>query len=120
VFASDWYAEGYGEDDVYFLDLGEPLERQYVEMPDVVVRYCQNGFTLVTRCNERVVFQPEARHLPAGLAGLWDVYEGSRVHDWSSRRAVTVFPAFYPSTQSYYPSGRVYVYLKPRSPKPVS
>ena len=32
------------------------------------------------------------------------------------RRAVTVFPAYYPSTQSYYPSGRVYVYL-PKSPE---
>ncbi len=39
VFASDWYAEGYGKDDVYFLDLGEPLEKQFVETPDAVVRY---------------------------------------------------------------------------------
>jgi hypothetical protein len=117
VFASDWYAEGYGEDDVYFLDLGEPLDRQYVETPDAVVRYYKNGFVLVTRSNMRVIFQPVARFLPAGPAELWDVYEGSRVHDWSTRRAVTVFPAYYPSTQSYYPSGRVYVYLAPRSQK---
>ena len=115
AFASDWYAEGHGEEDVYFLDLGEPLEPQYVEKPDVVVRYYENGFVLVTRSSNRVVFQPEARCLPAGAAGLWDVYEGTRVPGWMSRRAVTIFPAYYPSTQSYYPSGRVYVYLRPIS-----
>jgi len=112
VFASDWYAEGYGKDEVYFLELGKPLDRRYAETPEAVVRYYKNGFVLVTRTNHRVVFQPEARFLPTGVAGLWDVYQGNRVHDWSSRRAVTVVPAFCPSTQSYYPSGRVYVYLR--------
>ncbi|MHB8865811.1 MAG: hypothetical protein ACYC6N_25815 [Pirellulaceae bacterium] len=110
VFASDWYAEGYAEDDVYFLDLGEPLDGQYVETPDAVVRYYKHGFVVVTRSNRRVVFQPDDKYLPAGIADLWDVYEGSRVYGWSSRRAVTLFPAYYPSTGSYYPSGRVYIY----------
>ena len=112
VFASDWYADGYGKDEVYFLDLGKPLDRQYAETPEAVVRYYENGFVLVTRSDHRMVFQPEAKFVPAQVAGLWDVYEGNRVPDWSSRRAVTVVPAYYPSTQSYYPSGRVYVYLR--------
>lgn len=115
VFASDWYAEGFGEDDIYFLDLGEPLHNQYVETPHAVARYYKHGFVVVTRSNRRVVFQPEARFLPVGLSDVWDVYEGTRVHGWSSRRTVTVFPAYYPSTQSYYPSGRVYVCLKKSS-----
>ena len=111
VFASDWHAEGYGEDDIYFVDLGEPLDTGYAETPEVVARYFRNGFVAVTRGNGRVVFSPDAKFLPEGLAGLWDTYEGTRVHGWSSRRTVTVFPAYYPSTQRYYPSGRVYVYL---------
>jgi hypothetical protein len=117
VFASDWYAEGFGDDDIYFLDLGEPLHNQYIETPDAVVRYYKNGFVVATRSNRRVVFQPEAKFLPAGLTDVWDVYEGTRVHGWSSRGAVTVLPAYYPSTQSYYPSGRVYVYLAKSSEK---
>jgi hypothetical protein len=117
VFASDWYAEGYGEDDVYFLDLGEPLDRHYVETPEAVVRYYRNGFVLVTRSASRVAFQPDAKSLPAGLGGVWDVYERSCVHGWLSRREVTVVPACYPSTRSCYASGRVYMYLRKSSKK---
>jgi len=112
VCASDWYAEGYGEDDIYFLDLSEPLSSRYVEMPHAVVRYFKHGFVVVTRSNERVTFKPDDKFLPDGLISLWDVFEGTRVHGWVSRRSVTIFPAYYPSTNSYYPSGRVYMYLR--------
>lgn len=117
AFASDWYAEGFGEDDVYFLDLGEPLHSQYVETSGAVVRYYKNGFVLVTRSNQPLVFQPDAGFLPAGVAEVWDVYEGTSVHGWSTRRAVSVVPAYYASTESYYPSGRVYAYLNSMSAK---
>jgi hypothetical protein len=110
--ASDWYAEGYGRDDVYFVDLGKTLGPSYAETPDAVARYFANGFVVLTRSNGRVVFRPDPTCLPADLAGLWDAYEGTRVHDWQGQRAVTIHPAYYPSTQSYYPSGRIYLYLR--------
>ena len=110
--ASDWYAEGYGEDDVYFLDLGEPINPRYVETPHAVIRYFKHGFVVVTRSNECVTFKQDVRFLPEGLIDLWDVFEGTRVHGWASQRSVTIFPAYYPSTNSYYPSGRVYMYLR--------
>jgi hypothetical protein len=112
VFASDWYAPGFGKDDVYFLDLGEPVDAGYVEHEKVVVRYYENGFIAVTRDSGGVQFEPDARHRPKNAAGLWDVYEGVRVWGWPRRNAVVIHPAHYPATDSYYPSGRVYMYLK--------
>lgn len=81
------------------------------ETPDAVVRYFEHGFVVVTRSNERVTFKPDEKCLPKGLIDLWDIFEGTRVHGWNSRRSVTIFPVYYPSTDSYYPSGRVYMYL---------
>ncbi len=112
VYASDWFAEGLGEDGVYFLDLGEPVEEHFVETPDVVVRYYENGFVVITRSSDRVTFQPDSTRLPEGVVDLWDVYAGAPVSDWSSRRMVEIVPAHYPSTDSRYPSGRVFMYLK--------
>ncbi|MFV1966292.1 MAG: putative glycoside hydrolase [Pirellulaceae bacterium] len=113
AYASDWYAEGYGEDDVYFLDLGEPLSERFVETPDTVARYYEHGFVVATRSNERVTFKPDVTFFPKDLIDLWDVFEGPRVHGWASRQSVTLLPSYYPSTNSYYPSGRVYMYLRP-------
>jgi len=116
VFASDWYARGYGKDDIYFLDLGKPVDARFVETRDAVARYYENGFVVVTRTNGRVHFKPDPKCPPAGITELWDVYEGIRVHDWTWHGTVTVFPAYYPSTRSYYPSGRVYIYLRKQQP----
>ena len=77
TFASDWYAEGYGQDGVYFLDLGEPIDKRYVETPEAVARYYQNGFVVVTRAAGRVVFQPDPKLLPPTVTDVWDVYEGT-------------------------------------------
>jgi hypothetical protein len=112
TYASDWYAEGYGQDDVYFLDLGEPLDERFVETPETVTRYYKNGFVVVTRAAGRVVFQPDPKFLPPTVTDVWDVYERTRVHDWATQRAVTIDPAYYPSTQNYYPSGRVFMYFQ--------
>lgn len=111
TYASDWYARGYGRDDIYFLDLGQPVDARFVETEDAVARFYENGFVLVTRSAGRVVFKPDGKCLPAGIGGLWDAYEGTRVHDWTRHGTVTIFPAYYPATKSYYPSGRVYMYL---------
>jgi len=55
----------------------------------------------------------EAPCAPAGIPVLAKGgFEVTRVHDWRGQRAVTIHPAYYPSTQSYYPSGRVYLYRR--------
>jgi hypothetical protein len=110
-FASDWYAPGYGREDLYLLDLGEPLSDQPAETADAVVRYFANGFVVVTRSNRRIRFAPNEHMVPPQAAELWDVYEGTRVWNWPARREVEIFPAHYPATDSYYPSGRVFIYL---------
>jgi hypothetical protein len=110
--ASDWYAEGLGDDDVYFLDLGAPLDEHFIETPDVVVRYFTNGFVVVTRLPQRVVFQPDPTRVPDGIHELWDAYEGVLVDAWRDRRAVTIVPAEYAATGSRYPSGRVYMFVR--------
>lgn len=110
-FASDWYAPGYGKDDVYFLDLGKPVDSSFHEHEEVVVRYYEKGFVVATRKNGRVDFQPDAKYLPKGVIGLWDLFEGTRVWNRTGHYRVTIYPAYYPATNSYYPSGRIYVYL---------
>ncbi|NUM55120.1 MAG: hypothetical protein HUU46_15860 [Candidatus Hydrogenedentes bacterium] len=112
AFASDWYAPGTAEDDVYFLDLGRPVQASFVETPAAVVRYYDNGFVLLTRSNGPLIFQPDPSMIPAGTTGVWDVFEGIPVRTWPTKQQVVIEPVWYPSTQSYYPSGRVFMYLR--------
>ena len=111
AFASDWHCLGYSKDDVYFLDLGDPLNDNFIEHKETVVRYFKNGFVLITRTNTHVNFEPDLSKIPKGVTGLWDVYEGTRAWNWESKNRVSIQPAYYPATDSYCPSGRVYLYL---------
>jgi hypothetical protein len=111
AFASDWYAPGYGRDDLYFLDLGSPVAPTFRQRKDVVTRYFRKGFVAATRRGGRVAFTPEAKPLPDDVTGLWDVYAQRRVPGWPRRREVVIHPALYPATRAAYPSGRVYLYL---------
>lgn len=108
AFASDWYAPGYGRDDLYFLDLGRPAEETWREQDTHLIRLYEKGFVLVTRTGEPVRFQPEARLLPKDTSYLWDVYEKRPI---PNRRQIVIRPATYPATQSRYPSGRVYLHV---------
>jgi hypothetical protein len=129
-FASDWASwqgdpSTFEPDDVYFADLGRPLESTYRELPDAVVRYFENGFVVVTRTNATntaaspapvatgsgspIRFTPDPAMVPADATGLWDVYANEPV---GSMTAVDIAPVLYPATGSYYPSGRVYMYTR--------
>lgn len=112
-FASDWSSwlgdpSSFEPDDVYFVDLGAPLEWRYRELDDVVVRYFENGFVVVTRSNTPVRFAPDRAMAPDDAAGLWDVYADAPV----SAAAVDITPVVYPASESAYPSGRVYMYTR--------
>lgn len=133
-YASDWASwlgdsRSFGRDEVYFSDLGAPLESKYREAPATVVRYFENGFVVVTRTNKHdnqvsptndptgtadpVAFTPDRSMIPAGVVGLWDPYAGALVDGWSSDSpGVVVRPDRYDTTGSYYPSGRVYLYQR--------
>jgi len=115
-FASDWYAPGYGKDDIYFLDLGHPVDESFHEYAEVVVRYYEKGFVVITRKSGLIHFEPEAQYLPPGITGLWDIFEGTRVWTEARHHRITIYPAYYPATKSYYPSGRVYVYMTANRP----
>ncbi len=110
-YASDWYASGFGQDDVYFLDLGDPLEESYRELDDVVVRYFENGFVLVTGAAGSIDFHPDGTMIPKGARGLWDIYEGARVWGWTESKPIAVNPTYYAASDSYYPASRVFMYL---------
>lgn len=115
-YASDWYAEGFGRDDVYFLDLGESLNKDYIETPGAVVRYFKNGFVVVTRSSTPTNFKPDPQFVPADK-GLFDLFEGTPVFDWATEKEVAIYPTYYPSSQSYYPAGRVFVYTTAGTPQ---
>jgi hypothetical protein len=111
AFASDWYAPGYGRDDLYFLDLGAPVEPTFHEEPEVVTRGFAHGLVAVTRKGGPVRFSPKSERLPSGVTGLWDVYAQQRVPSWREHHSILIQPARYPATQTPYPSGRIYTYL---------
>jgi hypothetical protein len=132
AYATDWASwlgdsSSFGREEVYFADLGAPVEAQYRETAGAVVRYYENGFVVVTRNNKHdnqaspdngptgsgdpVTFTPDSSLIPAGASGLWDVYAGAAVTGWSpAAPAVEIRPDRYDATASYYPSGRVYLY----------
>jgi hypothetical protein len=114
AFASDWYAPGFGQDDLYFLNLGKPTTRTFEEQDTTVTRYFQKGFVVVTRTNQTVRFVPDRRSMPASVTGLWDVYSNAPVPGWPERPEIAIEPAEYAATNSRYPSGRVYLYLTSR------
>jgi hypothetical protein len=134
-YASDWAgwsgdSNSFQPDDVYFTDLGQPLEASYREAKDTVVRYFQNGFVVVTRTNntntnglptvgatgtaDPVSFAPDPAMVPANATGLFDVFANAGVSGWDAQanRSVQISPVLYPATGSYYPSGRVYMYSR--------
>lgn len=110
AYASDWYAPGFGEDEIYFLDLGKPVDDEFHENADAVARYFENGFVVLTRRGEPVRFAPDQQYLPKGIKGVFDVYEGARLQAWPDNKTVKISPAWYPASETHYPSGRVYVY----------
>jgi hypothetical protein len=133
AYASDWSAWNgdmsiYREEPVDRVDLGEPLEATYREDDFALVRYFQKGFVVVTKNNQHnhqgttyagptgeatpveVALDPST--FAAGTTALWDVYNNGVVPgSSSSTSSVTIAPDYYPATQSYYPSGRVYLYV---------
>jgi len=98
-------------DDVYFVDLGPPLEDDYRERDEVVIRYFRNGFVAVTRHNRRAEFTVHANMIPKGAIGLWDLFERKEVDDWHLKRSLAIEPTHYPATGIDNPGGRVYLYL---------
>lgn len=111
-FASDWYCPGYGKDDIYFLDMGDSLDDNLTVERHALVRYFENGFIVATRESNMVRFEPDPDKIPGDVTGIWDIYEGVPVFDWNRTKSVTIHPEYYPLTESYYPSGRVYMYLR--------
>jgi len=110
-FNSDWYSAAIGLGEVYFSDLGRPLETSYRELPEVVVRYFEKGFVLITRGTDQVSFAPDVAMIPQTSRTLWDDYAGGAVPNWSRQaNAVTVNPQTYPATGGHHPSGRVFLY----------
>lgn len=135
AYASDWASwlgdsSSFGRDQVYFSDLGAPVESKYRETSDAAVRYYENGFAVVTRNNrhdnqvspnntatgsgDAVTFAPDPSMIPPDVSGLWDVYSDAAVAGWSpGSPAVVIQPERYDTTGSYYPSGRIYLYSRP-------
>ncbi|MCC6441873.1 MAG: hypothetical protein IT210_00290 [Armatimonadetes bacterium] len=111
-FGSDWYAPGFGKDDLYFLNLGQPVSPSYEEKGAVVLRYFRNGFVAATRQGGRVSFTPDAKRIPPAASGLWDAYTKAPATGWKPGRPLAITPAGYPATGSQHPSGRVYLYLR--------
>ncbi len=113
-FASDWYSVVSGLDDVYFTDLGEPVEESYRELDDQVIRYFENGFVVVSRGTDGIVVEPDTSMIPAG-ATLWDSY-ASAPAQVEADGSVVIGPEIYEATGNAYPSGRVFLYAQGPAP----
>ncbi len=101
---------------VFFIDLGQPVENTFHEKPNTtaptyVTRYFEKGLVVVTAAaSQTLTFQVDMSKVPPQTTGLWDSFHSEMVENWPGTNQVTIRSAYYPATQSRYPSGRVYLY----------
>lgn len=116
VAAKLWGQESYsygrplrlGQDEVYFADLGLPLGSGYEERDGVVLRYYERGVVVLNPSTEVRSVSLASPLVPAGVAGVHDLYAG----DLLPGLTVTIAPTRSEASGQVYPSGRVYLYAR--------
>lgn len=130
---SDWYADGnkkgrYYQDDMYFVDLGKPLDENFSyrkadgnlssesSSADYAIRYFENGFVLVSTdiIKEISEFKIGNSLVPKGIKGLYDMYERNFLP--GSGDSVKVYPVRYDMykddiANGFRQAGRIFMYI---------
>lgn len=105
---------GIPEDDIYFVNLGEPQDENYILLPDrkMAYRFYENGFVVVndSRKDQSITF--DSNQLPSELPKLFDIFSKKPVDDFSKTRTVAIPITKYEATDKTVSSGRIYVYLR--------
>jgi len=99
----------FGQDDIYFVDLGAPLGDRYEERDGLVVRYYEKGVVVLNPSGQKQSLDLASRWIPPGVDKLFDCYAGKIQQGFT----VTLNPTVSPASGRTYPAGRVYLYRTP-------
>ncbi len=102
---------GVPADEVYFVDLGQPVDEDYHSLPEegLVFRRYENGFVVVNDAlrDTRLTFPEEKSHQ---RRPVYDVFQRRVLEDFAATRTVNLPANRYPATRRITPSGRIFVY----------
>ena len=96
----------FGQDDIYFVDLGAPLGDRYEERDGLIVRYYEKGVVALNPSGQKQSSDLASRWIPSAVDKLFDCY--ARTVQQGLR--VTLEPTVSPASGRNYPAGRVYLY----------
>ena len=99
----------FGQDDIYFIDLGKPLGEGYEERDGLVMRYYEKGVVALNRSGQRQTADLASRLIPPGTDKLFDCYARKVQQGFT----VTLEPTVSPASGRTYPVGRIYLYQTP-------
>jgi hypothetical protein len=96
----------FAQDEIYFVDLGQPLGERYEEEGGLVRRYYEKGLVAIAHSDRPVTADLTSSRLSSDIQGLWDCYEGKPITGFT----VTIAPTVSQASGRSYPAGRVYLY----------
>ena len=99
----------FGQDDIYFVELGKPLGDRYEERDGLVVRYYEKGVVALNPSGQKQSSDLASRLIPPAVDRLFDCYAGNIQQGFR----VTLEPTVSPASGRTYPAGRVYLYRTP-------
>lgn len=98
----------FGQDPIYFADLGRPRGDRWEERDGVVTRYYDRGVVVVNPSSSPRTLDLASPYLPAGVSDLLDCYAGRSVGGLT----VTIEPTISAASGRSYPAGRIYLHSK--------
>ena len=100
------------KDDIYFVDLGKPLDACYRHDRDrkLAYRYFTSGFVVVNDGTEDLRFTVDMKRLPSAKRRVYDTFAGADVEGFLQTRKVSIPPSRYLATGRVRSSGRIFVY----------
>ncbi|MCF6173572.1 MAG: hypothetical protein L3J44_07330 [Campylobacteraceae bacterium] len=101
-------------DDIYFYDLGKPLDKSYKKLSaiDAYIRFYENGFVLASSAYKRDIYlKILSLHIPK-KRDIYDAYNDTWLY--SDGKSVNIKLNFKKDifSHKYLPAGRVYLYSK--------
>ncbi len=96
----------FGQDDIYFVELGKPLGDRYEERDGLAIRYYEKGVVALNPSGQKQSSDLASRLVPPGVDKLFDCY----ARKVQQGLTVTLEPTVSPASGLAYPAGRVYLY----------
>ncbi len=94
---------------VYFYDIGEPLDDDYEKINGGYVRYYSNGFVVAGEWQDEKELTLHSPYIPSHIP-VYDAFEEKWIDTGEQEVTITIHPCYDNLTGKMAPSGRIYVY----------